>query len=433
MKTTRPDAHPARDRLVPVGIGVAFSAFLVPGWIAALTGLPPGWRVVLAGAAAVAYTAGTVAAVPLADRVGPGAQRAGVLGLLALGVGTVALLGLDSSWLLVSAVAVAAVLLPARPVAVLTGVLAGGLLAAASLTGSPGSQRENVLILLAVAIGVALTAALAHANAELQRARDEIAELAVTRERMRIARDLHDILGHSLTTIVVKAGLARRLIAAGAVDRGAAEAGDVERLARHALSDVRQTVADARTSTSPGSSPSRRRPAGGRPGGRSAARRRRGRAGATAGLRRRAAGGRHERRAALRCAPGERAHRPRLDHRHRRRPRTGARRRAGDRGGLPAVVAGRVRSGGGPGRGAVPGAELPVPEPGLVGGGHRPAVGVGDVRAARAARRARPDLSGGAIAPPDSPRAAARTARGSGWRAGRRRRAAPPRPPIRAR
>ena len=49
------------------------------------------------------------------------------------------------------------------------------------------------------------------ANRELAAARAEVARLAAENERSRIARDLHDLLGHSLTTITVKAGLARRM------------------------------------------------------------------------------------------------------------------------------------------------------------------------------------------------------------------------------
>ena len=48
-------------------------------------------------------------------------------------------------------------------------------------------------------------------NRALAEARSELARLAAENERSRIARDLHDLLGHSLTTITVKAGLARRL------------------------------------------------------------------------------------------------------------------------------------------------------------------------------------------------------------------------------
>lgn len=78
-------------------------------------------------------------------------------------------------------------------------------------------------------------------NAELARARLELADLAVARERERMARDVHDLLGHSLTVITVKSELAGRLLE---IDpRGAArEIADIEGLARAALADVRATL-----------------------------------------------------------------------------------------------------------------------------------------------------------------------------------------------
>jgi two-component system sensor histidine kinase DesK len=80
---------------------------------------------------------------------------------------------------------------------------------------------------------------------ELDAARKDMAELAVREERNRFARDLHDILGHSLTVITVKAELAGRLIGANP-ERAAAEVADVESLARAALADVRAAVAGYR-------------------------------------------------------------------------------------------------------------------------------------------------------------------------------------------
>ncbi|MEU0885274.1 histidine kinase [Lentzea sp. NPDC005914] len=78
----------------------------------------------------------------------------------------------------------------------------------------------------------------ARANQELREARAEVARLASEAERNRIARDLHDLLGHSLTAITVKSALARRLEPAQA----RAEMESVEQLARQALSDVRAAV-----------------------------------------------------------------------------------------------------------------------------------------------------------------------------------------------
>jgi two-component system sensor histidine kinase DesK len=80
---------------------------------------------------------------------------------------------------------------------------------------------------------------------ELAAARKDMAELAVQGERNRFARDLHDILGHSLTVITVKAELAGRLIAEHP-DRAATEVADMEHLARAALADVRAAVAGYR-------------------------------------------------------------------------------------------------------------------------------------------------------------------------------------------
>jgi two-component system, NarL family, sensor histidine kinase DesK len=82
-------------------------------------------------------------------------------------------------------------------------------------------------------------------NIELQRAQATIAELAVQTERTRFARDLHDILGHSLTVLTVKAELAGRLVTIEPA-RAEREIGEVEALARQALADVRAAVAGYR-------------------------------------------------------------------------------------------------------------------------------------------------------------------------------------------
>jgi two-component system sensor histidine kinase DesK len=78
-------------------------------------------------------------------------------------------------------------------------------------------------------------------NGELAAAREEITRLAVEDERNRFARDLHDILGHSLTVVAVKAELAGRLVRLDP-DRAEAEIAEVEGLARQALADVRSAV-----------------------------------------------------------------------------------------------------------------------------------------------------------------------------------------------
>ena len=76
---------------------------------------------------------------------------------------------------------------------------------------------------------------------KLREAQDENFALAAVAERERIARDLHDVLGHTLSLIVLKAELAGRLIA---IDPGRAttEIADVERTARTALAEVREAI-----------------------------------------------------------------------------------------------------------------------------------------------------------------------------------------------
>jgi two-component system sensor histidine kinase DesK len=83
---------------------------------------------------------------------------------------------------------------------------------------------------------------------ELQKARQDLAHQAVTEERLRMARDLHDLLGHSLSLITLKSDLAGRLLEK---DPRAAtqQVHEVERVARQALREVREAVAGYRQRT----------------------------------------------------------------------------------------------------------------------------------------------------------------------------------------
>ena len=80
---------------------------------------------------------------------------------------------------------------------------------------------------------------------ELAAARAEVVRLAAENERTRIARDVHDVLGHSLTTITVKSALAARLVGRDP-QRAVQEMNDVETLSRSTLADVRAAVAGYR-------------------------------------------------------------------------------------------------------------------------------------------------------------------------------------------
>ncbi|WP_375385940.1 sensor histidine kinase [uncultured Microbacterium sp.] len=108
---------------------------------------------------------------------------------------------------------------------------------------------EGILWLPAIIVSISLMmAAFARTTAamnQLRATQSQLESLAVERERNRVGRDLHDILGHSLTVITVKAELAGRLVDADPA-RARSEIAEVEGLARGALADVRATVAGFR-------------------------------------------------------------------------------------------------------------------------------------------------------------------------------------------
>jgi two-component system sensor histidine kinase DesK len=85
----------------------------------------------------------------------------------------------------------------------------------------------------------------AETMAMLRRTRAELARAAAAEERLRIARDLHDLLGHSLSLITLKAELAGRVLRADP-ERAAREITELESVARQSLSDVREAVAGFR-------------------------------------------------------------------------------------------------------------------------------------------------------------------------------------------
>lgn len=86
---------------------------------------------------------------------------------------------------------------------------------------------------------------------QLREARATVAQLAANEERLRLARDLHDLLGHSLSLITLKSELAGRMLP-DHPDQAAAQVADIERVSRQALVDVRSAVTGYRRPTLPG-------------------------------------------------------------------------------------------------------------------------------------------------------------------------------------
>jgi two-component system, NarL family, sensor histidine kinase DesK len=117
------------------------------------------------------------------------------------------------------------------------------------LFGAPWSLVLPTAGLVTI-IGVVLISTFRSAvtSRELRTAREEIVYLAVAAERLRIARDLHDLLGHSLSLIALKSELARRLISQ-APGRAESEIADIEEAARTALLEVREAVTGYRRPT----------------------------------------------------------------------------------------------------------------------------------------------------------------------------------------
>jgi two-component system, NarL family, sensor histidine kinase DesK len=106
------------------------------------------------------------------------------------------------------------------------------------------------LALPTAAIGLWATAFVRQvaAVADLRSAREELARMAVSEERLRFARDLHDLLGHSLSLITLKSELAGRLLP-DKPEKAEAEVHDIEEVARQALGEVREAVAGYRQPT----------------------------------------------------------------------------------------------------------------------------------------------------------------------------------------
>ncbi|MFC7642446.1 sensor histidine kinase [Streptosporangium lutulentum] len=108
-----------------------------------------------------------------------------------------------------------------------------------------GSSWENIsLSVWGTAAGglvVSIVLKLFSVIAELHRTREELAHAAVAEERLRFSRDLHDLLGHTLSVMVVKAQVVRRLAPHDA-EAAARQAADVEAIGREALTEVRGAI-----------------------------------------------------------------------------------------------------------------------------------------------------------------------------------------------
>jgi two-component system sensor histidine kinase DesK len=124
-------------------------------------------------------------------------------------------------------------------------VVWSGLLAVTIPLGAWETAIYSTVVSLGMGLATAAGMEAGQIQGRLQRAEQRVNTLSVAAERERIGRDLHDILGHSLTAISIKAGLAARLVD---LDPAAARAqiAEIEQVARQALADVRTTASGMR-------------------------------------------------------------------------------------------------------------------------------------------------------------------------------------------
>ncbi|MGO4461794.1 sensor histidine kinase [Streptomyces sp. M-16] len=127
------------------------------------------------------------------------------------------------------------------------------LLSVTALLVPDGDHYLVGLLLPALMGGFAMVGvrAMLRTTMELREARATVAQLAANEERLRMARDLHDLLGHSLSLITLKSELAGRMLP-DHPDRAARQVADIEQVCRQALVDVREAVSGYRRPTLPG-------------------------------------------------------------------------------------------------------------------------------------------------------------------------------------
>jgi len=157
-------------------------------------------------------------------------------------------------WLFIGVAAIAGVLLPMRAAFAAVAILMFfPLFIVVGTTGGIGGIMQVdwrwpiALLLLVRGLGLDMIgmARMGSAIRELHTTRRELARLQVEEERLRLARDLHDLLGQTLSMITLKSELARHLVTEEP-DRCVQELSEIERVARHTLREVREAVAGYR-------------------------------------------------------------------------------------------------------------------------------------------------------------------------------------------
>jgi two-component system, NarL family, sensor histidine kinase DesK len=157
-------------------------------------------------------------------------------------------------WLFIGVSAIAGVLLPMRSagIVVVLFTLLTLTITISTHGGFVGIDWWWLIALMLLVRGLGLdmigVTRMGSAIRELHTARRELARLAVIEERLRLSRDLHDLLGQTLSMITLKSELARHLVTEEP-ERCIQELSEIERVARKSLREVREAVAGYRQPT----------------------------------------------------------------------------------------------------------------------------------------------------------------------------------------
>jgi two-component system, NarL family, sensor histidine kinase DesK len=239
-----------RPGAMRVAMGLIWLAFIVFPLINAVTNHGSAVRHGLTFLGAAVFVAAYLAILPIRRQI---VQRAVGVALFAvmLGVGSALTLADGSGWafLFTYSAACAGLLSSAQlgfyAVAGCTALAAGESLIAGASGGAAVGYAASCA---GIGLLIMVMRDLRVRNDELVQARAELARLAVAAERERFARDLHDLLGHTLSVITLKAELAGRLLPHQPAE-AASEIAEVEQVARGALTEVREAVSGYRQPT----------------------------------------------------------------------------------------------------------------------------------------------------------------------------------------
>ncbi|MFI0910024.1 MULTISPECIES: sensor histidine kinase [Streptomyces] len=207
---------------------------------------------VLGGAGLVAFVAAYLTLV--FRHTSRALDRPKVLGWIGvmLGLALVLSLTLGTPWLVLfvfSSIACGAVF-PTKIARAAVPLVTGVLVAVGASMRGPVAEFVVALVVPALLGGFAMVGVrqMALTTRALREARATVAHLAANEERLRLARDLHDLLGHSLSLITLKSELAGRMLPDRPED-AARQVADIERVSRQALVDVREAVSGFRRPT----------------------------------------------------------------------------------------------------------------------------------------------------------------------------------------